>query len=153
MNARASLHPRALVAAAALFALPALASAGDVLHLPKRDVDAAFARGVPLTENALYKIHASRRDAPGVGEVHVADTDIIYVLSGRATFVTGGVLREPKEIAPGELRGPRVEGGTERELAAGDVIVVPNGTPHWFKAIAGPVTYYVVKTTDPGAAQ
>ncbi|HEU4427875.1 MAG TPA: cupin domain-containing protein [Myxococcota bacterium] len=151
MSALTSLHPRVLVAAAVLCALPALA--GDVLHLPKRDVDAAFARGVPLTENALYKIHASRRDAPGVGEVHVADTDIIYVLSGRATFVTGGVLREARETAPGELRGPRIEGGVERELAAGDVIIVPNGTPHWFKAVDGPVTYYVVKTTDPGAAR
>jgi len=151
MSARAST--RVWLAAAVLFAWPALAAAGDVLHLAKRDVDAAFARGAPLTETALYKIHASRRDAPGVGEVHVADTDIIYVLSGRATFVTGGVLSEPKETAPRELRGPRIEGGVERELSTGDVIVVPNGTPHWFKAVDGPLTYYVVKTTDPGAAR
>jgi mannose-6-phosphate isomerase-like protein (cupin superfamily) len=147
----ASMNPRALVAAAILFATPALASAGDVLYFPKHDVDAAFARGMPLTENALYKIHASRRDAPGVGEVHVADTDIIYVLSGRATFVTGGKLVDATETAPGELRGPRIEGGATRELVAGDVVVVPNGTPHWFKAVDGPVTYYVVKATDGGA--
>jgi quercetin dioxygenase-like cupin family protein len=141
------MNPRALVAAAILFAMPALAIAGDVLFFPKHDVDAAFARGMPLTENPLYKIHASRRDAPGVGEVHVADTDIIYVLSGRATFVTGGKLVDARETAPGELRGPRIAGGATRELVAGDVVVVPNGTPHWFKAVDGPLTYYVVKAT------
>jgi mannose-6-phosphate isomerase-like protein (cupin superfamily) len=133
--------------------LPISSVAGDVLHFAKPEVEAAFARGRPLTENALYKIHASRRDAPGIGEVHVTDTDIIYVLSGRATFVTGGVLVAPQEIAPNELRAERIAGGVERVLAAGDVIVVPSGTPHWFKAVDGPVTYYVVKATDAGAAR
>lgn len=147
------MKARTLFIALALFSVPVASLAGDVLYFAKPEVEAAFARGMPLTENALYKIHASRRDAAGVGEVHVTDTDIIYMLSGRATFVTGGSLVEPKEIAPNELRGTRVAGGIVRELAPGDVIVVPNGTPHWFAAIAGPVTYYVVKTTDAGAAR
>ncbi len=138
-------------AAAASAASGEARPAGEVLLFSKAQVDAAFAKGMPLTENALYKVHASRRDAPGVGEVHVADTDIIYVLAGSATFVTGGALVEPKEIAPGELRGPAIAGGRERRLSPGDLIVVPNGTPHWFKAIDGPVTYYVVKATDAGA--
>jgi glc operon protein GlcG len=147
------MSPRSLIAAFALIALPISSIAGETLYFPKARVEAALAKGMPLTENALYKIHASRRDAAGVGEVHVADTDIIYVLSGRATLVTGGTLVEAKEIAPNEVRGPRIEGGTELLIVPGDVIVVPNGTPHWFKAIEGPVTYYVVKATDPGAAR
>jgi mannose-6-phosphate isomerase-like protein (cupin superfamily) len=144
---------RPLLAFLAAILLPIASIAGDVLYFAKPEVDAALAVGRPLTENALYKVHASRRDAPGVGEVHVTDTDIIYMLSGRATFVTGGTLVAPKAIADDELRGERIEGGSERVLAAGDVIVVPNGTPHWFKAIDGPVTYYVVKATDAGAAR
>lgn len=138
---------------AALAALPLAASAGDVLYFAKARADAAFAQGMPLAENAIYKVHASRRDAPGVGEVHVADTDVIYVISGRATFVTGGRLVDAKEIAPNELRGASIVGGDERQLSPGDVIVVPNGTPHWFKAIDGPVTYFVVKPTDAGAVR
>jgi uncharacterized RmlC-like cupin family protein len=145
--------PLALLVLLALILLPVSSIAGDVLHFAKPVVDAAFAKGMPLTENALYKIHASRRDAPGIGEVHVADTDIIYVLSGRAAFVTGGSLVAPEEIAPNELRGERIEGGVERTISAGDLIVVPNGTPHWFKAVDSPVTYYVVKATDAGAAR
>lgn len=140
---------RALLLVAALFSWPVASLAGEPLHFEKDAVDAAFARGAPLTENGRYKIHASRRDAPGVGEIHVADTDILYVLSGSATFVTGGRLVDPTTIAPNELRGPRIEGGETRTIAAGDVVVVPNGTPHWFQAVAGPVTYYVVKVTDP----
>ena len=133
--------------------LPLGALADDTLHFPQPQVDAAFAKGMPLAENAQFKIHASRRDAPGVGEVHLADTDILHVLTGRAVLVTGGVLEQPSEVAPGELRGPRIAGGVERRLAPGDVVVVPNGTPHWFKTVEGPVTYFVVKTTATGAVR
>jgi glc operon protein GlcG len=52
-----------------------------------------------------------------------------------------------QEVAPGEIRGPRIEGGTTRELSPGQLVVVPNGTPHWFEAVPGPFVYYVVKPT------
>ena len=32
-----------------------------------------------------------------------------------------------------------------RWLVKGDVMIVPNGTPHWFREVDGPLTYYVVK--------
>lgn len=139
------------VALCAALLAPAASRGDDVTYLPKREVDAAFAVGRPLVENARFKVHASRRDAPGQGEVHVADTDVIHVLSGHATFVTGGRLVAPKTVAPGELRGERIAGGSVREIGPGDVVVVPNGVPHWFQAVDGPVTYFVVKSTDPEA--
>ena len=140
-------------ALAAALLLPAAAHADDVLYFPRRDVDAAFAHGRPLTENAAFKVHASRRDAPGVGEVHAVDTDILYVLSGSAMFVTGGTLVAPTQVAPNEVRGERIAGGVMRRIGPGDVVVVPSGTPHWFQAVDGPVVYYVVKATDPGAVR
>ena len=130
-------------AAASLAAGPA----AEVTELDAAKVKVAFEKGVPLLETAAYKIHASRRDAPGQAEVHVRDTDIIYVLSGTATFVTGGHVVDAKETAPDEIRGARIEGGTVRTLAPGELVVVPNGTPHWFQAVRGPFTYYVVKPT------
>jgi glc operon protein GlcG len=30
-------------------------------------------------------------------------------------------------------------------LSKGDVLIVPNGTPHWFQDVSAPFTYYVVK--------
>ena len=137
----------AKLAAAALSAVSAPPPAGAVTQLEAERVREAFAKGAPLLENALYKIHASRRDAPGQAEVHERDTDILYVLEGTATLVTGGRVADGEEIAPDEIRGPRIEGGTKRALAPGQVVVVPNGTPHWFEAVPGPFVYYVVKVT------
>ena len=84
-------------------------------------------------------VHTSRRDKPGLAEIHTLDTDIIYVMEGKATFVTGGTVADAKEIAPDELRGSRIEGGVTRQLSKGQVIIVPNNTPHWFKEVNGRV--------------
>jgi glc operon protein GlcG len=131
----------------ALLALAVLAGAppAPVTYIPADKVKGAFEKGIPLLEVANYKIHASRRDAAGQVEVHEKDTDIIHVLSGTATLVTGGSVVGGKTVAAEEIRSTDVQGGDTREIKAGDVIVVPNGTPHWFKSVAGPLTYYVVK--------
>ncbi len=128
----------------------AAASPADVTYLPADQVKVAFAKGVPLLEVANYKIHASRRDAAGQVEVHEKDTDIIHVLTGTATLVTGGSVVGGKAVAAEEIRGTGVQGGETREIKPGDVVVVPNGTPHWFKAVPGPMTYYVVKVRAEG---
>jgi len=124
-----------------------LTSGDDVSYLPAPDVKAAFAKGQPLIENGHYKIHASRRTAPGQAEVHTRDTDIIHVLEGEATFVTGGEVVDGKTTGPEEVRGASIRGGKTRKLVPGDVMVVPAGTPHWFKEVHGTFLYYVVKTT------
>ena len=119
----------------------------DVTYLPSADVTAAFVKGRPLIEVDGYKIHASRRESAGQAEVHTRDTDLIYVLQGSATIVTGGTVIEPKSVAADEIRGTAIEGGNARTLAKGDVLVVPNGVPHWFRTVDGPLLYYVVKVT------
>ncbi len=126
----------------------AAAQASAVTYIEAGKVAAAFARGAPLLEIGEYKIHASRREAPGQAEVHVRDTDIIYVLEGSASFVTGGKVVEGKTMAPDEIRGARIDGGKVYRLTRGDVMVVPNGTPHWFKEVDAPFLYYVVKVTE-----
>ncbi|MCC6670674.1 MAG: heme-binding protein [Planctomycetes bacterium] len=121
------------------------ATPGPVVHLDAARVQDAFAKGQPLLETAEYKIHASRRDAAGLAEVHADETDVIHVLTGQATFVTGGRVVEPRTTAPQEVRGSGIEGGAVRTLAPGDVVVVPRGTPHWFQRVEAPFTYFVVK--------
>ncbi len=117
-----------------------------VSYFNKQKVDDAFAKGAVLFNNSdKYMVHASRRETPGVAELHQKDADIIYVLEGEATFVTGGTIVEPKTIAQDEVRGKEIQGGETRVIKPGDVIIVPANTPHWFKAIKGPVLYYVVK--------
>jgi len=140
-----------------IFAIASLAvaallqpNAGDTtILIESNKVAAAFARGMPLIETNSFKVHASRREAPGMAETHTRDTDVFYILEGSATFVTGGKAIGPKTVAPNELRGQRIEGGESRQLRKGDVIIIPNGVPHWFKEVHGPLLYYVVKVTSP----
>lgn len=116
-----------------------------VTYLPAKQVSQAFVKGMPLARGMNYKINASRRDEPGVVEVHSRDTDIIYMLEGTATLVTGGNLIDAKTIEPEEIRGRESKDGDSRTISKGDVVVIPNGTPHWFKEVRGPINYYVVK--------
>jgi glc operon protein GlcG len=121
-----------------------------VAYFDKNTVSGAFAKGAPLIETEGYKIHASRRDAPGLAEVHLRETDVIYVLEGAATFVTGGTVVDAKTTAPGEIRGPAIQGGETRRLTKGDVVVVPEGTPHLFQEVTAPFLYFVVKPISAG---
>jgi glc operon protein GlcG len=120
-----------------------------VSYYTKETVAEAFSKGAVLFDGAQgarnFMVHASRREKAGQAEVHANDTDIIYVLEGTASFVTGGTVIEPKNIAADEIRGSSIQGGETRKLAKGDVIIVPNGTPHWFKEVTSSFTYYVVK--------
>lgn len=109
-------------------------------------VEAAFAKGAVLFDASdKYMVHTSRREKPGMAEIHTRDADIIYVLEGTATLVTGGTAVDAKPVADGEIRGREIAGGEPRGLAKGDVIIVPAGTPHWFREVSDPFLYYVVK--------
>jgi mannose-6-phosphate isomerase-like protein (cupin superfamily) len=118
-----------------------------VSFVPRADVDAGFAKDTNLVSASGYRVNASRRDAPGEAEVHLSDTDIFYVLSGTARFVTGGEVVEPRNIASGEVRGKQLQGGDERIIGKGDVVTIPRGVPHWFKSVDAPFTYFVVKSS------
>ncbi len=76
-------------------AAQATAQANDaaVTYLPADRVQAAFAKGMPMIEVGDYKIHASRRETPGMAEIHTRDTDIAYIIQGSATLVTGGAIK------------------------------------------------------------
>jgi uncharacterized protein GlcG (DUF336 family)/mannose-6-phosphate isomerase-like protein (cupin superfamily) len=122
------------------------ATPAAVTYFEKEKVAAAFEKGAVLfNASDKYMVHASHRDKAGLGELHTKDADIIYVLEGTAVFVTGGTLVEPKPIAADEIRGKEITGGETRHLSKGDVIIVPAGTPHWFKEVSVPFNYYVVK--------
>jgi mannose-6-phosphate isomerase-like protein (cupin superfamily) len=120
---------------------------GAVSYFPSEQVRASFAKGAVLYDGAgrNYMVHTSRRTESGMAEVHAQDTDIIYVQDGTATLVTGGTVVDGKDTAPGEIRGARIASGSRHALAKGDVVIVPNGTPHQFEDVRAPFTYYVVK--------
>jgi uncharacterized protein GlcG (DUF336 family)/quercetin dioxygenase-like cupin family protein len=119
-----------------------------VSYWEKTKADEAFSKGAVLfdgSDGRNYMVHASRREKPGQAEIHAKDADVIYVVEGKATFITGGEAVDAKTIAPDEVRGTSIKAGETRQIAQGDVIIVPHGTPHQFLEVTNPFLYYVVK--------
>src|SRR6516165_1134634 len=119
----------------------AMAETLPVTFFAKKEVDEGFAKGSVLFDGSggrNYMVHASRREGPGMVEVHTKDTDILYVLKGTATVVTGGTMIDGKPIASDEIRGKEIVGGETRKLEPGDAMIIPNGVPHWFRDVQAP---------------
>jgi len=130
----------AMAGAAALDAKPV------VKYWEGSAVTSAFAKGEVLFNGGeRYMVHASRREKAGLSEVHTLDTDILHVLDGTATIVTGGKSVDSKMTEANEFRGASIDGGETRQLKKGDVMIIPAGVPHWFKETTAPFLYYVVK--------
>ena len=106
-------------------------------------------KGGALASGADYGVTGGHRDKAGQPELHEKDTEIVLVMDGEATYVTGGTMVDDKQLRPGERRGSDIKGGETRRLTKGDFIVIPAGTPHWFKEVPKSVSYYVVKVLKP----
>lgn len=120
-----------------------------VQYYPHEQVATAFGKGETLTQGksgqGIYRVLTARRDGPGEVEIHKLDTDVLYVIKGSSTFVTGGKVVDAKKTVPNEERGKSIQGGTTRHLGEGDMLIIPHGIPHWFEAVQPPFLYLVVK--------
>ncbi|MDQ6664199.1 MAG: hypothetical protein M3Z23_07380 [Acidobacteriota bacterium] len=127
------------------------AAASGVTYVEHDKTETALSKGGPIAAGQGFTVSGSHRDKAGQVEVHDTETDIIYLIDGEATFVTGGTMVGGKSTKPGQYLGSDITGGEPRHLTKGDVIVVPAGTPHWFKEVPQSVSYYVVKVLTPAA--
>ena len=137
-----------LLVLAALLTTVTLLTAADasgVTYVGHDKVAAALSKGGPLVSAPDLTVSGSHREKAGQVEVHDKETDVIHVIDGEATFVTGGTMVGGKTTKPGQSMGTDIKGGQTHHLTKGDVIVVPAGTPHWFKEVPHSVSYYVVK--------
>jgi mannose-6-phosphate isomerase-like protein (cupin superfamily) len=152
------LHVAALALGACLPLLPSIASAQSVdtystqkFAQIKKDLEpkAGEAGGDAALQLQKYPNHhtmVSFRNKSGKGELHQQEADVMFILDGSATLVTGGTLVNPKTTAPNEVRGDSVKGGTSVTLHKGDVAHIPANTPHQMLLPAGgTVEYFVVK--------
>ena len=92
------------------------------------------------------------------GTIHSEVTEVYSVLEGSGTLVTGGRLIDPRprentarrrRVSGPGWTGRGMEGAVTRQVAKGDVIIIPAGTPHYFSDIPESITYTVVRI-DPG---
>lgn len=137
--AQTSRTPSVHVSAADLLAV--LKKAGE---LPVIDTNAQTVQAGP---NQVM-VNIARRTQMGMptnaAVAHNSLSEIYYVTEGAGTLVTGGTLTSPTEEANntgGNIRGAGIQNGESRRIAAGDVVVIPAGTPHTFSAIEGTLVY------------
>jgi len=135
----------AVIGAESLATVAGSGSQNGAEFFPSAQVQEKFETGGLLLDTRGYKIDAGRRDAPGEVEYHERVVDVMRVVEGTATVVTGGEIEDAREVAPGELRGASVRGGTTHRLGIGDVLAIPNGVPHQFVEVSDPFLYFVVK--------
>lgn len=123
--------------------------AAQVTYVDQAKVAAAFTAGGRLGAGTDFSASGARRTGPGQVEVHEKETDIFYIVDGEATFVTGGTMLGGKESRPNQFLGTGIDGGQVHQLKKGDFIVIPAGTPHWFKDVPRSINYYMVKVLKP----
>jgi quercetin dioxygenase-like cupin family protein len=141
-----------LAAVAPLFAIATVLIGADtpgVTYVSHEKVAAALSKGGELIKTPEFLVSGSHRDKGGQVEVHEKETDILYIVDGEATFVTGGTIVGGKVTRPGQLVGTDIQGGQTHRLSKGDVITIPAGIPHWFKEVPRSVSYFVVKVLKP----
>src|SRR5476651_2871422 len=140
-------------------------------YIAKSEVEAYIAKAVAekLTDQQTRDIDIGKAHI-GIGVVHrgklaspapesVAEHDLVsevyHIIDGSATLVTSpeivGAKRRPATLetvrlfnGPGN-NGSSVRGGVAHELKAGDVIVIPAGTGHWFTKIDDHINYLMVR--------
>jgi mannose-6-phosphate isomerase-like protein (cupin superfamily) len=135
----------AVIGAQAAAAAASDGNPNGAAYFPSKAIKDRFEEGGLLLDTPGYKIDAGRRDAPGEVEYHERVVDVMRVVEGKATVITGGELVNPRQVSAGELRAESIDGGTEHELSEGDVLAVPNGVPHQFVSVSDPFLYFVVK--------
>jgi len=106
---------------------------------------------------AVGVVHRARLDAPQANSVAEHDhvSEVYHIISGSATLVTGPILVDAqRRPATNEnvrlLNGPgsnaaSIRDGVTHQLKAGDVVVIPAGTGHWFTRIDEPITYLMIR--------
>lgn len=84
----------------------------------------------PILSLAPYRAQIEYRPAVSPAAVHEKDAELMYVLEGTGTIVTGGKLTQEKRTNAANLSGVSIEGGKAQSVAKGDFFFVPENTPH-----------------------
>ena len=102
----------------------------------------------PLLALAPYKANLEYRPVGGDAVAHMKDAELIYVVDGAGTFVVGGQLTNPK---PGgaNIIGDGITGGETHKVVKGDMLFVPQNTPHQVLAVDGALVLMTLHVPRP----
>jgi mannose-6-phosphate isomerase-like protein (cupin superfamily) len=118
-------------------------SAADVIAtLEKTAKTAPDMHTAPVENTDHYRINIVQRTKPQGAIAHPGFIEVHHIVDGSGTLVTGGTIVR----AAGALAGSAtIDGGVTRRVAKGDVVLIPAGAPHWYKALDGTLTYLEVR--------
>jgi mannose-6-phosphate isomerase-like protein (cupin superfamily) len=91
----------------------------------------------PILRLAPYRANLEYRVALAPSALHETEAEMMYVIEGTGTIVTGGKLTEEKRVNAANLSGANIEGGTSQAIAKGDFLIVPQNTPHQIAPTGG----------------
>jgi len=149
--------PGTYIAKSEIEAYTAKAVAENLIDQQARDID------IGKAHIGIGVVHRGKLTTPAPESVaeHDLVSEVYHIIDGSATLVTSpeivGAKRRPATLetvrlfnGPGN-NGSSVRNGVAHELKAGDVIVIPAGTGHWFTKIDDHINYLMVRI-DPDKA-
>jgi mannose-6-phosphate isomerase-like protein (cupin superfamily) len=102
-------------------------------------------------------VYRGKLDKPGANAVaeHDLVSEVYHIISGSATLMLGADIvnrqrRPATQRTVVEFNGPGNNGsdirnGVSHNIKAGDVVVIPAGTGHWFQKIDDHVNYLMIR--------
>jgi len=116
-----------------------------------RDVD------IGKSNIAIGMVHRGKLEKPSPNSVAEHDhvSEVYHVISGAATLVLGPDIQN-RQRRPATLRtviefngpgnsGSDIKDGIAYDIKAGDVVVIPAGTGHWFTKIDDHIDYLMIR--------
>lgn len=123
---RAADGPAVVVSAEQIIQLAQHARATYAATNPKNpNIHETIIAGTPYTlslEHRVGKANAAQ---------HAGNAELMIVLEGTGVFTVGGAIVNPTTTGA-NTSGPEIANGTSRNVAKGDMMLVPENTPHQF---------------------
>jgi mannose-6-phosphate isomerase-like protein (cupin superfamily) len=103
----------------------------------------------PILSLAPYRAQLEYRMLEAPAAVHEKDAEMMVVLDGTGVVTTGGKLVNEKRNNADNLGGTSITGGQSRNIAKGDVLIVPQGSPHQLKPTQAPLVLMTLHVPRP----
>ena len=125
--------------------------AEKLLDQQVRDVD------IGKAHIGIGSVHRGKLDKPAPNSVaeHDQISEVYHIVSGSGTLVLGPDIAD-RQRRPATMRtvvefngpgnnGSEVRNGVAYDLKAGDVVIIPAGTGHWFTHIDDHIDYIMIR--------
>ena len=146
-----NMCPGTVIPLSELEAYTKKAMAERLIDQQMRDID------IGKAHVGIGMVYRGKLDKPGANSVaeHDQVSEVYHVISGSATIVLGPDIvnrqrRPATQRTVVEFNGPGNNGsdirnGVAHQIKAGDVLVIPAGTGHWFTKIDDHINYLMIR--------